>query len=52
VARARYDAALEAWAERVSDAAVRMCRAMNAMGAQFRCGTTSSERAGRVRAIR
>jgi hypothetical protein len=44
VARARYDAELEAWAERVSDAAVRMCRAMNAMGAAFRCGTTSSER--------
>jgi hypothetical protein len=40
---------LRAWAERVSDAAVQMCRAMNAMGTAFRCGTTSSERGERVR---
>ena len=48
MARAQHDAAIESWGERVSDAAVRMCRAMNALGGNFTCGETSSERMERL----
>ena len=48
VARAQHDAAIESWGERVSDAAVRMCRTMNDLGGKFACGETSTERAERV----
>lgn len=47
VARAQYRVDVESWADRVSDAAVRGCRQMNALGAEFACGETSSDRAVR-----
>lgn len=49
VARAQHNAAIEAWGERVSDAAVRMCREMVDMGGPFVCGETSTNRAAQVR---
>lgn len=48
VARAQHDAAIESWGDRVADAAVRMCRAMNDMGGNFACGETSTERMERL----
>lgn len=48
VARAQHDAAIEGWGDRVSDAAVRMCRQMNALGGNFACGETSTERKERL----
>lgn len=48
VAREAYNAAIESWGDRVSDAAVRMCRSMNDMGGKFACGETSSERMERL----
>jgi hypothetical protein len=47
-ARALHDAAIESWGDRVSDAAVRTCRSMNALGAKFACGETSTERKERL----
>ena len=48
VARAQYRVEVESWADRVSDAAVRMCRTMNDLGGKFACGETSSERMERL----
>jgi len=49
VAREEYNAELEAWGDRVADAWVRGCREMNAMGGDFACGETSTERIERLR---
>lgn len=48
VAREAYNAEVESWGDRVHDAAVRMCRSMNDLGADFACGETSSERQQRL----
>lgn len=47
-ARAAHNAAVEGWGDRVSDAAVRMCRSMNELGGKFACGETSTERKERL----
>ena len=47
-ARADYRAEVENWGDRVHDAWVRACRAMNDMGGKFTCGETSTERALRL----
>ena len=44
VARADHQAAIESWGDRIQNAAMRSRRAMNAMGAEFGCGETSTER--------
>jgi hypothetical protein len=48
VARAQYRVEVESWGDRVSDAAVRVCRSMNDMGGNFACGETSTERMERL----
>ena len=47
-ARADYAKDVENWGDRIHDAAVRSCRSMNDMGANFACGETSSERMERL----
>ncbi|CDO35830.1 exported hypothetical protein [Novosphingobium sp. KN65.2] len=48
IAREAYNIEVEAWGDRVHDAAVRSCRWMNERGGKFSCGETSSERYARL----
>ncbi|WP_052117832.1 hypothetical protein [Novosphingobium pentaromativorans] len=48
VAREAYNIEIEAWGDRVHDAAVRSCRWMNERGSNFVCGETSAERYERL----